>query len=84
MIYLEQSDKYVKEVCMRLRSLRAEAGIVQQTLADVLGVEQSTYSDYENGRTQISTPMLIKLADYYNTSVDYILGITDIRFPYID
>jgi transcriptional regulator with XRE-family HTH domain len=54
----------------------------QQTLADLLNVGQTTYSRYENGTLDIPSASLIKLAEFYGTSVDYLLGLTDNRKPY--
>lgn len=67
---------------MRLRDLREDSDITQQQIADKLHIKQSTYSQYENGQRQIPIDSLIKLAQFYNTSVDYILGLTDIQKPY--
>lgn len=67
---------------MRLRDLREDSDMTQQQIADKLHIKQSTYSQYENGQRQIPIDSLIKLAQFYNTSVDYILGLTDIQKPY--
>ena len=67
---------------MRLKDLREDADITQQALAEHLHIRQNTYSQYENGQRQIPLDILIALAKYYNTSVDYILRLTDIRIPY--
>ena len=62
---------------MRLKQLRDEADIPQKVLADILNIKQNTYSQYENGQRQLPIEALIKLADYYKVSTDYILGLTD-------
>ena len=67
---------------MRLRELREDRDIPQKTIAAYLNVRQSTYSQYEGGQRQIPISLLIQLSEFYNTSVDYILGITDETFPY--
>lgn len=67
---------------MRLRDLREDHDLTQTEIASYLNIKQNTYSQYENGVRQIPNDMLIKLALYYNTSVDYILGLTDIPTPY--
>lgn len=67
---------------MRLRDLREDHDLTQTEIASYLNIKQNTYSQYENGVRQIPNDMLIKLALYYNTSVDYILGLTDISTPY--
>lgn len=67
---------------MRLRELREDRDMPQKALAAFLNVRQSTYSQYEGGQRQIPIPLLIQLAEFYGTSVDYILGITDESHPY--
>ena len=62
---------------MRLKELREENGLTQQAVAEYLNVKQNTYSQYENGKREIPLDTLWKLADYYNTSVDYLIGKTD-------
>ncbi len=61
----------------RLRDLREDKDLSQTQLAKVLGMSQTGYSKYETGENDIPTWVLLKLADFYNTSVDYILGRTD-------
>ena len=68
---------------MRLKDLREDLDIKQEVIAKYLNVKQNTYSQYENGQRQLPIGVLIKLAKYYNVSTDYILGITDIKEPYI-
>ena len=67
---------------MRLKALREDSDIKQKEIADLLHIKQNTYSQYENGQRQIPIEMLIMLAKYYNTSTDYILGLTDEIKPY--
>ena len=59
---------------VRIRALRE--------LAAMLNLHQTTYSDYELGRLNVPAPVLIQLAEFYHTSVDYILGLTNVREPY--
>ncbi|MDE5547627.1 MAG: helix-turn-helix domain-containing protein [Clostridia bacterium] len=66
----------------RLKELRLEFGATQQQLSKVLNIKQNTYSQYENGSRQIPIDVLIKLAKYYEVSVDYLLNLTDIDTPY--
>jgi len=66
----------------RLKGLREDKDLKQIDIANVLNVTQVDYSCYEIGRRQIPTDALIKLALFYNVSVDYILGLTDERKPY--
>ena len=61
----------------RIRNLREDKGLTQTDIAKYLGMSQTGYSKYETGENDIPTPILIKLADFYNTSVDYLLGRTD-------
>lgn len=58
----------------RLKELRCSAGVTQKELASALGVAQPTLSGWENGRFQIDYDSLIKIADYFNTTIDYLLG----------
>ena len=67
---------------MRLRDLREDHDLKQSDIASYLNIRQNTYSQYENGVRQIPNELLIRLALYYHTSVDYILGLTDIAEPY--
>lgn len=67
---------------MRLRDLREDNDIAQKTLAEYLHIKQNTYSQYETEKREIPISVLIKLAKYYNTSVDYILELTDENKPY--
>ena len=57
-----------------IRNLREDNDLTQKTLAQILNVTQTTYSKYELGKINIPIEVFIKLADYYGTSVDYILG----------
>ena len=63
----------------RIRDLREDADITQTELGNILNLPQRTYAYYENGQRTIPPEILIKLADYYETSVDYILGRVDER-----
>ncbi len=67
---------------MRIRDLREDADLTQSDVAKLLNVRQNTYSQYENGQRQIPISLLIALAKYYETSVDYLLGLTDVKTPY--
>ena len=61
----------------RLRDMREDLDMNQTQLAKILGMSQTGYSKYETGENDIPTAILIKLARFYNTSVDYLLGETD-------
>lgn len=61
----------------RIRNLREDNDLKQRELAEILNCSQRIYSNYERGDVDIPTEILLKLARFYNTSVDYILGETD-------
>lgn len=61
----------------RIRDLREDSDFTQQYVSDYLGMKQSQYSRYERGVRDIPTDVLIKLSKLYNTSTDYILGLTN-------
>ena len=65
----------------RLRDLREDADLNQTQVARFLGMSQTGYSKYETGENDIPTQVLIKLAAFYKTSTDYILGISVLRDP---
>ncbi len=67
---------------MRLRDIREDSDMTQRKIADLLHIRQNTYCQYENGQRQIPIDCLIKLSKIYNVSVDYILGLTDVKQPY--
>ena len=66
----------------RLKDLREDRDLKQATLAEYLQIHQTTYSDYELGKLNIPINVLHKLADYYGTSIDYLLGRTGEKKPY--
>ncbi len=66
----------------RIRDLREDSDLFQKDVADFLNCTQVCYSHYENGKRDIPTDVLIKLALFYNTSTDYILGLTNEIAPY--
>lgn len=61
----------------RIRDLREDNDLTQETLAKILNVKQTTYSKYELGKINVPVESLIKLAAFYKTSVDYLIGVTD-------
>lgn len=79
---LNVGDDMVLQKFERIRNLREDNDLKQRQLAELLGCDQRTYSDYERGLLNIPNDILIKLALYYNTSVDYLLGLTDNIVPY--
>lgn len=65
----------------RLRDLREDNDLKQEYIAQLLGIQQTVYSRYERGIQPIPIKHLIKLADFYNTSTDYLLGRTNNSKP---
>lgn len=66
----------------RIRELREDFLFSQQKIADLLHIGQRTYSDYESGKTRIPVDSLLILAKFYNVSLDYITGASNIRANY--
>ncbi len=66
----------------RIRDLREDHDLTQTKLAKLIGMSQTGYSKYETGENDVPTSILIKLALLYNTSTDYILGLTNEKKPY--
>ena len=66
----------------RLRDLREDADLLQKDIARLLQCTQVCYSQYELGKRDIPTDVLIRLADFYHVSTDYLLGRTDEKTPY--
>ena len=66
----------------RIRDLREDADLNQTKVAQYLGMSQTGYSKYETGENDIPKAVLIKLARFYNTSIDYLLGETDRKERY--
>ncbi len=66
----------------RIRDLREDRDLNQTMVAKYLGMSQTGYSKYETGENDIPTDVLIKLARFYRTSIDYLLGETDIKDRY--
>lgn len=68
----------------RIRDLREDKDMNQTQVAKMLGMSQTGYSKYETGENDIPTAVLIKLANFYNTSIDYLLGQTNCKKRYTD
>ena len=66
----------------RLKDLREDKDLLQKDVAEMLGISQTVYSRYERGFQTIPVLHLLKLADFYHTSTDYILGRTNNSKPY--
>lgn len=69
-------------VFKNIRALREDRDIRQREIAEVLGVSQNTYSQYETGVIAFTDQILIKLADFYGVSVDYLMDRTNVKEPY--
>ena len=65
-----------------IRSLRIDKGLTQKEVAQLLGISQNTYSQYEIGVLNYPVEAVVKLADYYGVSTDYLLGRTNVKDPY--
>lgn len=66
----------------KIKDLREDKDLLQKDIAKILNITQAQYSRIENNTYELSYDGLIKLAIFYNTSIDYILGITNIKEPY--
>ena len=66
----------------RIKELRLDHTLKQKDVADQIYVSQRTYSDYETGRIRIPVESLVRLAEYYGVSVDYISGASNIKNPF--
>ncbi|SCX07891.1 Helix-turn-helix [Ruminococcaceae bacterium P7] len=62
---------------LRIRDMREDKDLTQQKIADILLCDQSLYSKYERGEREIPLALLVKLADFYDTSLDYLVGRTN-------
>ena len=66
----------------RIRNLRIDNNLTQERIAAILNVKQNTYSQYEIGDLNYPIEALVTLSQFYHTSVDYLLGLTDEKKPY--
>lgn len=66
----------------RIHDLREDRDLTQKNMGEILNCSQRIYSNYECGDVDIPTQILIKLAEFHNTSVDYLLDLTDDKRPY--
>lgn len=66
----------------RIRNLRVDKDVTQAQMAEYLSIHQTTYSDYELGNLNITVQILSKIADLFETSIDYLLNRTDEKKPY--
>lgn len=70
------------EMRLRIRDMREDHDLTQRQVAEYLMCDQSLYSKYERGEREIPLNIVIQLAQYYKTSVDYLVGLTNSRKPY--
>ena len=81
-VYFEQEGGWTEVYYRRLRDLREDHDLVQKEVAAYLDIDQRVYSTYETGKREIPVHHLIRLAILYQTSVDYMLELTDRRDAY--
>lgn len=67
---------------LKIRDIREDNNRNQKEIAQILGIQQNSYSQIENGINNLQIDHLIKLAIFYNTSTDYLLGLTNEKKPY--
>lgn len=67
---------------LKIRDIREDKNYTQENIAELLNIKQNTYSQIETGINNIQIDQLIKLAEFYNTSTDYLLGLTQTSKPY--
>lgn len=65
----------------RIQDLRIDSDLSQKQIGEILHISQRSYSHYETGSRNIPIEMLIRLADYYDTTIDYLVGRTDKKAP---
>lgn len=65
----------------RIQDLRIDSDLSQKKIGEILHISQRSYSHYETGSRNIPIEMLIRLADYYDTTIDYLVGGTDNKEP---
>ena len=66
----------------RIRDLREDSDLTQAQVANAINCSQQVYSNYEVGQRSLPPEILISLAKFHHTSVDYLLGLTDVKTPY--
>ena len=80
-LYSQLQEAHMKYVTI-IRNLREDADKTQQEIADFLGTSQTMYARYERGANEMPIHHLIKLAQYYNVSLDYLCGLSTVKRPY--
>ena len=66
----------------RIRDIRNDRGLTQKQIAKILHVSQNTYSQYEIGTSRFPLDVVVKLAEFYDVSMDYLVGLADDPMPY--
>ena len=82
MVFPGDTMRYEVMKFENIRNLRIDKGYTQKQIGEYLGISQNTYSQYEIGVLNYPVDVLIKLADFYNVSIDYLLGRTSEKQPY--
>lgn len=82
MVSLGDDMRYEMMKYENIRSIRIDRGYTQEQIAKQLGISQNTYSQYEIGVLNYPVDAIVKLADIYGVSTDYLLGRTSIKDPY--
>ena len=67
---------------MRLKELRESKGLTQKEVAEIIGYSEISYARYENGKREPDISTLCKLAEYFNVTVDYLIGRGNLKKPY--
>ena len=81
-MYFSELMKGMNFIMLRLKDLREDHDLKQEEIAKILNISQTNYSKYELEKVNIPISSLIVLADFYNTSIDYLIGLTDEIKPY--
>ena len=82
MVFPGDTMRYEVMKFENIRNLRIDGGYTQKQIGEYLGISQNTYSQYEIGVLNYPVDVLMKLADFYNVSIDYLLGRTNEKQPY--
>lgn len=81
-MFFSELMKGMNFIMLRLKDLREDHDLKQEDVAKILNISQTNYSKYELEKVNIPISSLIVLADFYNTSIDYLIGLTDEIKPY--
>ena len=76
-MFFSELMKGMNFIMLRLKDLREDHDLKQEEIAKILNISQTNYSKYELEKVNIPISSLIVLADFYNTSIDYLIGLTD-------